>query len=305
MPANNNNRNNSNNNNNRNNSNNNNNRNDKGPAGNTASKNNAIAAPTIKQQSSGSSAGSVRDQIKSAGSNGNISKNELLKISDSTGKSTDQIIRQLDKVNANSASNNKAPIGVGNAAFNSLLNTRTNGTMFGKSMDQLGLGTGKYANYGTGAIGQAIIQAKGSYNYDTNSFSNGTGRIPVGQQVFGSYNGAPQLQIKPQNNVNAGYYGAGVGTGGGNVITDPVNKDPVIDPITDPIADPLPLPKEEEPLAPSYQSSNNAALYGNAGGFKQNKSSWKRSGKSNNGTNNLKINATKSASGVGINTRGF
>jgi hypothetical protein len=278
------------------------NQNDRGPAGNTAPKTSPISIPSNKQMSGGGTP-SVRESIKSAGSNGNISKNELLKISNQTGKDVDQIIRQLDKVNSNSASNNKAPIGLGNAAYNSLLNTPTSRTIMGQSMTALGLGD-KYNNYGSGGIGQAIMQGKGTSDYYGNS-TPGTGRIPQGQQVFGSYNGAPQLQIKPQNNVNAGYYGAGVGTGGGNVITDPVNKDPVIDPITNPIADPLPLPKEEEPLAPSYQSSNNAALYGNAGGFKQNKSSWKRSGKSSNGTNNLKINATKSASGVGINTRGF
>jgi hypothetical protein len=145
---------------------------------------------------------SVRQAIKAAGSNGNISKKELQQISKQTDTSVAQIIRQLDKVNASS---NQAPIGLGNAAYNSLLNTRTNnGTMFGESMNQLGLGTGKYADYGTGAIGQAILQGTGSYNYDTGSFSQGTGKIPKGQQVFGSYNGAPQLQIKPQATANAG-----------------------------------------------------------------------------------------------------
>jgi hypothetical protein len=174
---------------------------------------------------------SVRQAIKAAGSNSNISKRELQQISKQTNAPVDRIIRQLDKVNASS---NQAPIGLGNAAYNSLLNTRTNnGTMFGKSMDQLGLGTGKYADYGTGAIGQAILQGKGSYNYDTGSFSQGIGKIPKGQQVFGSYNGAPQLQIKPQATANAGgagpYDGMGIppfnpagggplapGTGSGN-----------------------------------------------------------------------------------------
>lgn len=279
----------------------NNNKNDKGPAGNTASKNNAIAAPTIKQQSSGNSAGSVRDQIKSAGSNGNISKNELLKISDSTGKSTDQIIRQLDKVNANSADKNKAPIGLGNAAANSLIDTRTNGTMFGKSMDQLGIGTGKYANYGTGAIGQAILQAKGTYNYDTNSFSQGTGRIPQGQQIFGTYNGSPQLQIKPQNNVNAGFTGPGLVTGDPQNVTDssvqntgvqdPTSQDPTITP-------------EEEPFKPIFQSANGDNLSGNATGFRTPKSSWKKSGKNMAGTNSLKIKPTGLASGVGLSVSG-
>jgi hypothetical protein len=282
----------------------NNNKNDKGPAGNTASKNNAIAAPTIKQQAAPAS---VRDQIKSAGSNGNISKNELLKISDSTGKSTDQIIRQLDKVNANSADKNKAPIGLGNAAANSLIDTRTNGTMFGKSMDQLGIGTGKYANYGTGAIGQAILQAKGSYNYDTNSFSQGTGRIPQGQQIFGTYNGSPQLQIKPQNNVNAGYYGAGAGTGGSGVGTGGgagvTGGDAGAGAGGEEIL-PTTLPPEEEPFKPIFQSANGDNLSGNATGFRTPKSSWKKSGKNMAGTNSLKIKPTGLASGVGLSVSG-
>jgi hypothetical protein len=258
---------------------------------------------------------SVRESIKAAGSNGNLSKNEVLKISNQTGKDVDQVIRQLDKVNANSTANNTAPIGLGSAAFNSLLQTPTSRPIMGQSPSSLGL-SDPYNNYGSGAIGQAILQAKGSNTITsgnggptTSQMVAGTGRIPQGQQVFGSYNGAPQLQIKPQATVNAGYSGSGPGPYDGMEIkpSDPNGPGPWA-PGTgaggEEVA-PLPLPKEEEPLAPSYQSSNNAALYGNAGGFKQNKSSWKRSGKSNNGTNNLKINATKSASGVGINTRGF
>jgi hypothetical protein len=222
--------------------------NDRGPVGNTAPKSTPITQPTIQQLASGGgNSNSVRDQIKDAGSNGNISKNELMKISDSTGKSTDQIIRQLDKVNANSADNNKAPIGLGNAAFNSLLNTPTSKTIMGQTMTALGLGD-KYNNYGSGGIGQAIMQGKGTSDYYGNS-TPGTGKIPQGQQVFGSYNGVPQLQIKPQNNVNAGYYGAGTGTGGTKVFSDPVVKDPVVqDPVVqDPIA---PIIPEEEPVDP-------------------------------------------------------
>ena len=81
----------------------------------------------------------------------------------------------------------------------------------GQSLSNLGLGD-PYNNYGSGAIGQAVMQAKGTSDFDGTSTA-GTGKIPQGQQVFGSYNGVPQLQIKPQNNVNAGYYGAGTDTG--------------------------------------------------------------------------------------------
>lgn len=154
---------------------------------------------------------SVREAIKAAGSNSNISKKELQQISKQTDTSVAQIIRQLDKVNASS---NQAPIGLGAAAFNTLLKTPTSRPIMGQSPSSLGL-SDPYNNYGTGGIGQAIVQAKGSNSVSQNTaaggtlsqYNAGTGRVPMGQQVFGSYNGAPQLQIKPQATANAG--GAG------------------------------------------------------------------------------------------------
>jgi len=274
--------------------------NDRGPAGNTASKTNAIATPTIQQQTG---PGSLREQIRAAGADGNLGKNELLKISESTGKGTDRIIRSLDKVNSNRASDRQAPIGLGNAAYNSLLNTRTNnGTMFGKSMDQLGLGTGKYADYGTGAIGQAILQGKGSYNYDTGSFSQGTGKIPKGQQVFGSYNGTPQLQIKPQWNGNDGLTGpsggnnggtngggTGGNAGGGNGGED-INQ-----------ATNVPTQPEMTPDPIAVSGGTGSSVDGGATSFRRKKSSGRSSGLTTRGTgqfrNSLKVG---SASGVNI-----
>jgi hypothetical protein len=154
---------------------------------------------------------SVREAIKTAGSNSNISKRELQQISKQTNAPVDRIIRQLDKVNASS---NKAPIGLGAAAFNTLLKTPTSRPIMGQSPSSLGL-SDPYNNYGTGGIGQAIMQGKGSNRISQNTeaggtlsqYNAGTGRVPMGQQVFGSYNGAPQLQIKPQATANAG--GAG------------------------------------------------------------------------------------------------
>ena len=151
---------------------------------------------------------SVRQAIKAAGSNSNISKKELQQISKQTDTSVAQIIRQLDKVNASS---NQAPIGLGAAAFNTLLKTPTSRPIMGQSPSSLGL-SDPYNNYGTGGIGQAIVQAKGSNSVSQNTaaggtlsqYNAGTGRVPMGQQVFGSYNGAPQLQIKPQATANAG-----------------------------------------------------------------------------------------------------
>jgi hypothetical protein len=153
---------------------------------------------------------SVREAIKTAGSNSNISKKELQQISKQTDTSVAQIIRQLDKVNASS---NQAPIGLGAAAFNTLLKTPTSRPIMGQSPSSLGL-SDPYNNYGTGGIGQAIVQAKpsntitsGNGGPTTSQSVAGTGRIPRGQQVFGSYNGAPQLQIKPQSVANASSFG--------------------------------------------------------------------------------------------------
>ena len=151
---------------------------------------------------------SVREAIKTAGRNSNISKRELQQISKQTNAPVDRIIRQLDKVNASS---NKAPIGLGAAAFNTLLKTPTSRPIMGQSPSSLGL-SDPYNNYGTGGIGQAIMQGKGSNRISQNTeaggtlsqYNDGTGRVPMGQQVFGSYNGAPQLQIKPQATANSG-----------------------------------------------------------------------------------------------------
>ena len=243
---------------------------------------------------------SVRQSIKTAGGNGNISKGELLKISDQTGKNTAQVIRQLDKVNTKSASNSKAPIGLGSAAYNSLLKTPTSRTIMGKSMTQLGLGD-RYNNYGSGGIGQAIMQGKGTSDYYGNSVA-GTGKIPKGQQVFGSYNGAPQLQIKPQYNVNAGYYGAGSGTGAGSGPVTGGDTEPVTDGEAGAGGDveELPLPEEEKDPT-SINGGTGSTVDGGATSFRRKRSSARMAGLTSRGTgqfrNSLKVG---SASGVNI-----
>ena len=244
---------------------------------------------------------SVRQSIKAAGNNGNLSKNELLKITEQTGKSTDQVIRQLDKVNAKGAADNKAPIGLGSAAYNNLLDAPTSRTIMGKSMTELGLGD-KYNNYGSGAIGQAITQGKGTSDYYGNSTA-GTGKIPQGQQVFGSYNGAPQLQIKPQAVANASSSGRGAGPYDGMEIkpSDPNGPGPWA-PGTGGGGDTpvLPLPEDKiDPIAVS--GGTGSTVDGGATSFRRRKSSARAAGLTSRGTgqfrNSLKVG---SASGVNI-----
>jgi hypothetical protein len=247
---------------------------------------------------------SVRDAIRDAGSNGNISKNELLKISESTGKEVDQVVRQLDKVNDRRSDNSKAPIGIGSAAYNSLLKTPTSKTMWGKSMSDLGL-SDPYAKFGSGAIGQAIRQGKGTTDWDGTSVK-GTGKAPKGQQVIGSYNGTPQLQIKPQNNVNAGYYGPGPGPYDGMEIkpSDPNGPGPWA-PGTGAGAGggeaaPLLLP-EEKPDPIALSSGTGSTVDGTATSFRRKRSTARAAGLTSRGTgqfrNTLKVG---SASGVNI-----
>jgi hypothetical protein len=245
---------------------------------------------------------SVRQAIKDLGSNGNLSKNEVMKISNQTGKDVDQVIRQLDKVNANSAANNKAPIGLGSAAFNSLLQTPTSRTVMGQSPASLGL-SDPYNNYGSGAIGQAVTQAKGTSDFNGTSTA-GTGKIPQGQQVIGSYNGAPQLQIKPQNSMNAGFNDPKAGPYDGMEIkpSDPNGPGPWA-PGTGAgggEAAPLPLP-EEKPDPIALSSGTGSTVDGTATSFRRKRSTARAAGLTSRGTgqfrNTLKVG---SASGVNI-----
>ena len=153
-----------------------------------------------------SDARGLGEAIRIAGSDGNIGRKELLKITNRYGNNdVGGVVQRLDKINAKRAGKNEAPIGLGSAAYNSLLKTPTSKTMWGKSMSELGL-SDPYTDFGSGAIGQSIRQGKGTWDWDGTSVA-GTGRVPRGQQVFGSYNGAPQLQIKPQATANAGKAG--------------------------------------------------------------------------------------------------
>jgi hypothetical protein len=256
----------------------------------------------LSSQNEGSSkktlrdAGGVGEALRIAGANGNLSKKELLKISEYQDKGTDRIVRRLDEVNDKRAGKNKAPIGLGHGAYNSLLKTPTSRTIFGKTMSELGL-KDRYNDYGNGPIGRAIRQGKGTSDYYGNSVK-GTGKIPKGQQVFGSYNDAPQVQIKPQNNVNAGYYGAGPGTGGnsgGNGVST--------NPTPSPTPSPTPTTTQVDPTkddASGYSSGTYSGVDGGATSFRRKKSSGRQSGLTNRGPSQFR-NSLKVGSASGIN----
>lgn len=82
--------------------------------------------------------GSVRGQLLQAGKNGNISKRELMQIGGSTGKSSAQIIGQLDKLNAKK----ELSIGLGNAAVKGLMKSPFPSLGFGEG--KLGSAVGDY-----------------------------------------------------------------------------------------------------------------------------------------------------------------
>ena len=65
-----------------------------------------------------------------------------------------------------------------------------------------------------------------------------------------------------------------------------------------------PPPAPEPPPPPDIYSSVGADGSAGATGFKSKKSSWKTSGQSTKGTNNLKLQIQKSASGTGLNITG-
>jgi hypothetical protein len=68
------------------------------------------------------------------------------------------------------------------------------------------------------------------------------------------------------------------------------------------IAPPPPAPAPPPP--PDIYSSAGADGAAGASGFKSKKSSWKASGQSTKGTNNLKLQIQKGASGTGLNITG-
>lgn len=119
--------------------------------------------------------GSVRSQLRQAGMNGNISKRELMQISGSTGKSSAQVIKQLDKLNARKG----LTIGLGDAAVRNIMKGAA------PSISDSGLGA-----YGTGKIGTAVA----NYWKATNAPTQSNNPISGSTNLYGSLNVTPGLK---------------------------------------------------------------------------------------------------------------
>lgn len=130
---------------------------------------------------------SVGAALKIAGADNNISKKEIKQIINSTGASAAKVVAKLDSINSKS---NSAPIGLGAGAANAYSKGKlgNSGDLFRSAM--LGSVLGGAANSSKGPIASALnsMSSIGKSSYSS---------VPKGQQVFGFYNNAPQLQIKP------------------------------------------------------------------------------------------------------------
>jgi hypothetical protein len=242
------------------------------------------AAITSQAASQGGRVGTQAQALASggtfsaAGVNGNISKNEALKIAENKGISTAQVMdRALDK---------------GLTIGASLVNQYNSGKLDDRSYVQK-------------ATDNVFLGMGGKSQYQPQSLNklNTFGQMSKGS-VYGGMTstGTPVLDMKiPSNVVRTGSttpFNPGATTGG-----DPTNSsgDPTVTG-TEEVVTPEKI--EEEPIKPIFQSANGDNLSGNASGFRVAKSSWKKSGKNMAGTNSLKIKPTGLASGVGLSVSG-
>lgn len=127
---------------------------------------------------------SVRQLIKQYGGNGNISKRELAKIENKSGKSQAQIIKQLDKVNTNK----DLTIGLGTAAVKNIVNSAP------PKISDGGLDA-----YGSGTIGKAVANYWSASNTPEQRTTKNGGSAwtyggPVSTAQKQSYSGLTPLQ---------------------------------------------------------------------------------------------------------------
>jgi hypothetical protein len=249
-------------------------------------------------------ADNLKQALRIAGSDGNVGNQELQRITKQFDVDASKAVRQLDQLNAGLKDRGKdLKIGLGSNAVNYIVKNQPSGWAF----DQL---MGKNT-YGDGRIGQSIT------NYRNAAYTMNPGE----GMTLGSWDerakaqsaaGLIPLQRGGAYQINsAGGYSPKVSNA---AFSNPVPRPSSVTPATTPgdtggtgttgtetpAANPIDaLP--DEPGMPSMQSANNAALNGNAGGFRARRSSWKSSGKTSKGTNNLKIN---NSGGVGLNIRG-
>lgn len=233
---------------------------------------------------------SVRSQIREYGSNNNISKKELLKISQNSEVGVDRVVRQIDNVNSKLTSSKKAPIGLGSAAANAYSKGK-----LGPVNNPFWVGGKSGAGPIATALGQMMDRTTGSMLSQGQGVRTipGTGLIPKGQQIIGSYNGAPQLQIKPALQGRAGTSTKpSTGSTGGTTGEEPDQTTPKVeDTLTDtPITDAA-AATTDNTAGPEMLSGGGAGI-NSATGIRRRRSSWMTQGKSTRGTSNFNRNLT-------------
>jgi hypothetical protein len=232
---------------------------------------------------------SIGQAIRAAGSDGNLSRKEALKISNKFDVSGTKVVSRLDAVNDKLSSKRMGPIGLGSAAANSYakgeLNNRRDALW--SSVGNSVFGT---SNYGKklGPIQGALNQMIGSRTPMVKGQGGTTVKaplVPKGQQIYGSYNGTPQLRIKPSwDNMFSSTpktQPAPAPTATGTTADTGMEQLP-LDYI------PEELPKEElpPPEMPGMMSGGGAGI-NSAMGIRRKKSSWKSAGISTKGTSNM------------------
>ena len=227
-------------------------------------------------------AGSVRGQLLQAGRNGNINKRELMQIGESTGKSSAQIIGQLDKLNAKQ----KLSIGLGNAAVKGLMKS---------PFPSLGFGEGK--------LGSAVWDYWKATNAplggsdDSGSYSNWSGYQEVTPGMKQSRAGLMPLQGGAYQLDAQGKYSPKVANKlfmsnymnkMSGAATDPATA--ATAPATAPTTQQPGSPAEDTIEAPSMGGGGafgGGAGYGGASYLKAARSRWKKLGISSRGANAL------------------
>ncbi len=250
------------------------------------------------------------NKLKEAG----VSSNTILKIASSSGQVGNKANAKLSTLNPGiklpSAGVNRPMMG-GNANYGAIGQYHQSRIAVGQQVKDLGKKA--YQWQGTNSKGQpnalggfkapkkgnAYSLGIKAYNRGTFTGINGGGTY-LGRDAGSRLNPNGTMKNNPvsfQGRAGGGGVGGNKGGGGwsGGYFGEGLGFSSGSNPI-----DSLP----DTPDMPSYQRAYGTDLSGNATGFRSRKSSWRRSGKSMLGTNNLKIKPTKFASGVGLNMSG-
>jgi len=251
-----------------------------------------------------------KDDMKSLKDAG-VSNNKILKIAASSGKVGNKANAKLSTLNPGinlPAAGVNRPMMGGSANFGAIGQYHQSRIAVGQQVKDLGKKVfqwqGTDAKGRPNALGGFKTPKKGNayslgikaYNRGTFGGINGNGTY-LGRDAGSRLNPNGTMKNNPVSfqgragGGGGGNKGEGGGGSGGEGLGISGGSNPI---------DSLP----DTPDMPSYQSAYGTDLSGNATGFRSRKSSWRRSGKSMLGTNNLKIKPTKFASGVGLNMSG-